>query len=230
MPKANENESNIDLSEDLNINEIMEDTESNEQDLNMDNINEEENELNQDDSISFDDINELDNELNIDDEIEVKDDFKADNDMDLDSEIELEKSDMSDNIDLEDLDLQKDLGLEDKLSITDEDKNDLNESDFDFDLSDDEGNPIGESEEEYGVDVKSKPETITSFEMENNTFEEKIFPEQDEETLRSIVDDIEKEIEINEIADEQEAINSDIEIEELDTSDGLVVGEAESNE
>lgn len=229
MPK--ENESNIDLSEDLDINEIMDKSEANDSDMETEDFNNsDESGSNEDDTLSFDDINELDEELNIDDDFEVKEDFKTDGDLDLDSEIELQEIDSSENTETEDLDLQKDLGLEDKLSIHDEEKINLKESDFDFDLSDDEGKPIGESEEEYGVDIKSDPETINSFEIENNSFEDKIFPEQDEETLRSIVDDIEKEIETNEISDEQEAMNSDIKIEGIDNEEGLVIGEAESNE
>ncbi len=129
------------------------------------------------------------------------------------------------------MDLQKDLGLEDKLSVSDaEEDNELKESDFNFDLSDDEGNPIGESEEEYGVDIKSKPETISSFEIEKDELEDKIFPEQDEETLREIADDIEKEIEIDEISDQKEAIASGTIIDEDIDTKGLIIGEAESEE
>lgn len=253
MSDFKDNSSDIDLSEDLNIDDLLNDSQSNDQateineDINIDeNIN-----LEQDDSILNNEIEELDSDLNIDDEVELKDNLELENtgDLDLDSEIDLanvnnidaenenleefninsdeelninidEDSNLKideslkdinfdtiDEVDIEDLDLKSDLGLNDKLSISEEDKINSNANNTDFDLSDDQGNPIGESEEEYGVDIKSRPETISSFEIEEDNIKEKIFPEENEENLRSIVDDIEKEIEIDEINDYKEYKN-----------------------
>lgn len=260
MSDKKDNSSDIDLSEDLNIDDLLNDLQLNEQtteineDIKIDeNINIDEdissmqdNSLDQNDLISNNEIDELDSDLNIDDDVEIKNELELEStgELDLDSEIDLgnidnietenledfninsqdelninvdensilDNNETSDNIDfdnidevdIENLDLKSDLGLNDKLSISTEEKMNSSENNTDFDLSDDEGNPIGESEEEYGVDIKSRPETISSFEIEEDNIKQKIFPEENEENLRSIVDDIEKEIEIDEINDYKE--------------------------
>ncbi|HOJ64684.1 MAG TPA: hypothetical protein PLE45_09720 [Spirochaetota bacterium] len=66
---------------------------------------------------------------------------------------------------LDDLDIKNDLGLEDELSLGTEEEID---SDFNLDITDDTGNIIDASEEEFGVDLKSGPVTIDFFDEQSN--------------------------------------------------------------
>lgn len=59
-------------------------------------------------------------------------------------------------------DIKSDLGLEDELSLDLDENNNIDEN-FDLDITDDMGNKIDSSEDEFGVDLKSGPITIDFF-------------------------------------------------------------------
>ena len=127
--------------------------------------------------------NELDLELNLD----IPDDFLISKG--------IQNENLSDDIDIsleENLDIKSDLGLKDELSLsTDDEEINLSDEDFDFNFIDDTGNIIDEEEsinfeEEFGVALKSGPETIVI--SEENLFDaEKII--EDEEFSKTLEED-----------------------------------------
>jgi pilus assembly protein FimV len=139
--------------------------------------------LDLDNDISLDDSLDLDNDISLDDSLDLDNDISLDDSLDLDNDISLDDSlsldgnetetitdsldTTGDGMDLEsdDLSLKSDLGLEDTLDLTPDDSADisLDHEDFELDILDDTGSPIMQSEEEYGVDLKSGPETIEVF-------------------------------------------------------------------
>jgi pilus assembly protein FimV len=179
-----------------------------------------------DSELDLDSISSSD--LSLDSENIPGDEFRAvSEDIDL-PEVEDSLKDLE-NSELEDLDLKSDLGLGDSLQLSENEGAGLSDEKIDFDLVDDEGMPIGTSEEEFGVDLKSGPETIETYlfgKPENEEHEEIV---KDEELDKSFEEDQEVEkIKVREkkplvLDDEQsDFLSKDLDgMDELDISSEL---------
>lgn len=116
-----------------------------------------------------------------------------------DSLNDLDGTDLDESFDA--LDLKSDLGLDDELTLSEEESAETRSEDFELDLVDDAGEPIGQSDEEFGVDLKSGPETIESFELKESSQEES--PATDESGVEDTFENID-EIDISSDIDESD--------------------------
>lgn len=209
-------------------------------DFNFDDLNLDDNLLNNDndkDILDSEDINIENKDIDIKtDDLSL--DAEVQNNLDLDIEsfdIEKEMKSFSeettltdqniteDELNLEndsndDLDLKSDLGLDDELSISQDEAEAI--EDFNLDLVDDQGSPIdNSSHEEYGVDLKSDPETIdTWFDEMSDSIEAKdvddlidteIYDEMEKDKgVEKIVFPEKKEIDLDK--DQEEFLSTDI--------------------
>jgi len=140
----------IDSDIDLNL-----DLDSTLQDFNEENIT---------DTVKSDNNEELTEELNEDIDLSLEESFKE-----IDNDITESYGDSNIN----DLDIKSDLGLQDELSLSIDENSDI-DNNFDLDITDDTGNKIDASEEEFGVDLKSGPVTIDFFDQKEDIVEENL--------------------------------------------------------